>query len=217
VARALLAYLAAHPQGATAEEIAQECFAAVDSTSATSARKNALTSVRSSLRNAMEDPEHPVIINRNGRYTLDRTLFTVDLWDFSEVYKKVPELEGQERVEVWEEVVRLHSESLLSGSEDLWLGPIRKSCVRVVVDSLVGIAESTSGEEAKVRLLERACAFDEFNEPLYQRIMRIHVSLRRPEIAHQVYRTLQEKLSLIGEKPNGESRKILESHARLAG
>ncbi|WP_158612956.1 OmpA family protein [Nocardiopsis sp. Huas11] len=217
VARTLLAYLAVHPQGATAEEIAKECFAAVDSTSAASARKNALTSVRSSLRGALEDPEHPVIMNSNSRYALDPLLFAVDLWDFSAAYEKVPELQGQARVEVWKEVVRLHSEPLLGGSDELWVEPIRKSCSRVVVDSLVGIAENASEEEAKVRLLERACKFDEFNEPLYQRIMGIHISLGRPEMAHQVYGLLQEKLALIGEKPNGESRAILESRAQLAG
>ncbi|MFD6949832.1 hypothetical protein A6A08_21195 [Nocardiopsis sp. TSRI0078] len=211
VARALLAYLALHPRGASAEDIAQECFAALDSDRAVSARKNAISSIRSSLRKALQEPGQPVIVNRSGRYTLDSALFSVDLWEFSKTYKKSRSLEGGFRQQALVEIVRMHPAKLLECSEEVWAEAARKACIRAVVESLLELAEKTLEEEPKIRLLEQACLFDEFNEPLYQRIMAIHVSRGRPEIAHQVYRSLKEKLSIISEKPNKASRAMVES------
>ncbi|WP_159944613.1 OmpA family protein [Nocardiopsis sp. FR6] len=211
VARALLAYLALRPRGASAEDIAQECFAALDPARAVSARKNAINSIRSSLRKALQEPEQPVLANRSGRYTLDSALFSVDLWDFSRSYKESRPLEGGPRQQALEDLVRMHPVKLLAGSEEVWAQTARKSCVRAVVASLLELAENAPEEEVKIRFLEQACLFDEFNEPLYQRIMAIHVSRGRPEIAHQVYRSLKEKLSLISEKPCKASRAMVES------
>ncbi|PDP86477.1 hypothetical protein CQJ94_16605 [Glycomyces fuscus] len=216
VGRTLLAYLALHPHGASAEEIAQTCFAAMDSPQAVSARKNAIASIRSSLRAALNDPDHHVIVNSGGRYSLDPEIFSVDLWSFSEAYKEARRLSGQPRADLLREVVNTHSEKLLNGMEEVWAESARKSCVRVVVESLLVIADEAQDEEGQAALLERACAFDEFNEPLYQRIMEIHVSQGRPEIAHQVYRSLKDKLSLIGEKPSSSSRMIIEGASKPA-
>ncbi|MEU1899360.1 OmpA family protein [Nocardiopsis dassonvillei] len=216
VGRTLLAYLALHSHGASAEEIAQTCFAAMDSPQAVSARKNAIASIRSSLRAALKDPDHHIIVNSGGRYSLDPEIFSVDLWSFSEAYKEARRLSGQPRADLLREVVDAHSEKLLNGMEEVWAESARKSCVRVLVESLLAIADEARGEEEQVALLERACVFDEFNEPLYQRIMEVHVSQGRPEIAHQVYRSLKDKLSLIGEKPSSSSRMIIEGASKPA-
>ncbi len=214
VGRTLLAYLALHPHGASGEEIVQTCFGAMDSPQAVSARKNAIASIRSSLRAAIEDPDHHVIVHSNGRYALDPELFSVDLWSFSRVCKEARSLSGEPRVDLLREAVKAHPEKLLSGMEEVWVEPTRKSCIRVVVESLLEIVDETRSEDEKVALLERSCLFDEFNEPLYRRIMEIHVSRGRPEIAHQVYRSLKDKLSLIGEKPSAASKEIVEGVSR---
>jgi outer membrane protein OmpA-like peptidoglycan-associated protein/DNA-binding SARP family transcriptional activator len=214
VGRTLLAYLALHPHGASGEEIVQTCFGAMDSPQAVSARKNAIASIRSSLRAAIEDPDHHVIVHRNGRYALDPDLFSVDLWSFSRVCKEARGLSGDPRVDLLREAVKAHPEKLLSEMEEVWVEPTRKSCIRVVVESLLEIADENRSEDEKVALLERACLFDEFNEPLYRRVMEIHVSRGRPEIAHQVYRSLKDKLSLVGEKPSAASKAIVEGVSR---
>jgi outer membrane protein OmpA-like peptidoglycan-associated protein/DNA-binding SARP family transcriptional activator len=214
VGRTLLAYLALHPHGASGEEIVQTCFGAMDSPQAVSARKNAIASIRSSLRAAIEDPDHHVIVHSNGRYALDPELFSVDLWSFSRVCKEARSLSGEPRVDLLREAVKAHPEKLLSEMKEVWVEPTRKSCIRVVVESLLEIADETRSEDEKVALLERSCFFDEFNEPLYRRIMEMHVSRGRPEIAHQVYRSLKDKLSLVGEKPSAVSKAIVEGVSR---
>lgn len=209
VARTLLSFLALHPKGADAEQITEACFADVTPDKAAAHRRNAVHSLRSTLRPLLDAPDAPIVIQESGRYRIDEALLDVDLWHFLRVAGALRKAEEEDSHQYLVKILGLHKENLLHEREELWVEPVRERCTRVAVNACVRIAESAENHQEKMQYLETAVLFDEFNEPLYQRMMVLSRDSGLPETAHQTYRTLKHKLKTLGEKPSEESRRII--------
>lgn len=215
-ARPLVAYLAAHPEGVEAEQIDTECFGELEPAKAYVQRRNAIHSLRHTLRAITGTPDTPVIIkDKSGIYRLDEDLFDVDLWNFLRLAKTVrknPEgvTDGQLR-----EIIGIHQEKLLGECEAQWVESVRQHCVKEAVSACVGLAEKKQDATEKIEDVETAIAFDEYNEPLYQFIIKTHCDAGSPEKAHLAYRELKGRLEEIGEKPSKKTRRMIQEYAPL--
>ncbi|MGW5878983.1 OmpA family protein [Nocardiopsis terrae] len=215
-ARPLVAYLAAHPEGVEAEQIDAECFGELEPAKAYVQRRNAIHSLRKTLRTITDTPDAPVIINdKSGLYRLDEDLFDVDLWNFLRLAKTVrknPEgvTDGQLR-----EIIEIHQEKLLGECEAQWVESVRQYCAKEAVSACVGLAEKKQDATEKIEDIETAIAFDEYNEPLYQFIIKTHCEAGSPEKAHLAYRELKGRLEEIGETPSKKTRRMIQEYTLL--
>ncbi|WP_159944928.1 OmpA family protein [Nocardiopsis sp. FR6] len=210
VARTLLAFLALHPDGADAEQIADVCFANADPDKATAHRRNAIHSLRATLRKLLNTPGDQIVRSDHGVYRIDESIFDVDLWEFLRLASKIRKGEGSEAGAFFERLFEIHQESLLGGRDDAWVLPARERCTQEAVNTYVRLAESTDSDSEKIDLLEKAISFDEYNEPLYQRIMMAYRDSGSPEGAHRAYRALKERLENLGESPSPESQRVAQ-------
>ncbi|MEV2279477.1 BTAD domain-containing putative transcriptional regulator, partial [Nocardiopsis sp. NPDC049922] len=210
VAWTLLSFLALHPRGADNTQITQVCFADSDSTKAAVDRRNATSSLRAVLRPLMESPKEQIIVHENSRYRLDAELFVVDVWEFSRTASLARKEGSTGNLAYAEKLVSLHAQVLLGGRDEEWVARARERCIREAVSACVRLADATDSSSKKIRYLEQACSFDEFNEPLYQRLMIAHQDNGSPEAASQTYRSLKDKLACLGEKPSSESQRIFQ-------
>ena len=210
VARTLLAFLALHPEGADAEQIADVCFADTDPAKAAGHRRNAIHSLRTTLRKQLGIPGEQIVLSDQGLYRIDESVFDVDLWEFlrlAAALRKDGEYAHEGHLE---RMLAMHQENLLGGRKDEWIPPVRERCVKEVVDVCVRLAESTDSGSDRILFLEKAISFDEYNEPLYQRIMMACRDVGSPEGANRAYRDLKERLEILGETPSRESRRIVQ-------
>ncbi|MEE2038926.1 OmpA family protein [Nocardiopsis sp. CT-R113] len=213
VARTLLAFLALHPEGADAEQIADVCFADADPVKVTARRRNAIHSLRATLRELLHIPGEQIILNDQGLYRIDESVFDVDLWQFLRATSALRKEEGNAPQGHRERVLGMHKENLLCGRHEDWILPARERCVKEIVDVCVNLAESAELGSDRIHYLEKAISFDACNEPLYQRIMVAHRDIGSPEGAHRSYRALKENLESLGESPSCESRRIVRDCA----
>ncbi|MFV2198841.1 OmpA family protein [Nocardiopsis sp. LOL_012] len=217
VARTLLSFLALRPEGADTDQLTQVCFADAGPAKATKDRRNAVQSLRAVLRPLLDSSKEQIIVRESNGYRLDTDLFEVDVWNFSRMVSIIRKKESDRNLECAEELVSLHTGVLLERREEEWVIRARERCVREAVAACVQLSDATRSAAEKVAYLEKALSFDEFNEPLYQRLMVVHRDSGHPEAANQVYRTLKEKLSCLGEKTTAESRRIFQTCVAAAG
>ncbi|WP_017613992.1 OmpA family protein [Nocardiopsis salina] len=210
VARTFLAFLALHPHGADVAQITESCFPDVSPDKAAACRRNAMHSIRSVLRPLLSLDDAQIILKEAGRYRIDESLFEFDLWKFLRCAEDLKKQGKSKSRQGWLELLDLHNETLLHGRAELWVEPARERCTRIVVDACVQLAESTEDHSEKMQYLEMAVQFDQYNEPLYQRMMKAYLDADLPEGAHQSYRVLKAKLKELGEKPGRESRRLVE-------
>lgn len=214
VARPLVAYLALHPQGVEAEQIDAECFGEVEPAKAYAQRRNAIHSLRHTLRKITDTPDAPVIIkDKSGLYRMDQKMFDVDLWDFlrrAKILRKNPESISDDQLRC---IVGIHQEKLLGECEAEWIEDVRRYCAKEAVSACVRLADNNHDVAERIHDLETAIAFDEYNEPLYQSVIAMHYKAGFPERAHLVYRELKGRLGKIGEKPSKKTRSMIQEYA----
>ncbi|WP_307851143.1 OmpA family protein [Nocardiopsis sp. MG754419] len=209
-ARPLVAYLALHPHGVEADQLDAECFGDIEPAKAYTQRRNALQSLRHTLRKTTGAPEAPVIAkDKSGLYRLDEDLFDVDLWKFLSLAKVARKASQDYSEEVLQGMIEIHQEKLLAGCEEVWVEPIRQYCVKETVSACARLAHMNQSASRKIYYLEKALDFDPCNEPLCQRLIDAHRENGSHERAHHAYRALRESLRQIGEKPTKETQHII--------
>lgn len=210
VARTLLVFLALHPEGVDAEQLASVCFSGVDPAKAVAHRRNAIHSLRATIRSLLDIPGEQIVLNEQGLYRIDESIFDVDLWKFLRMTSVLHD-EGREvpRSHL-EEILVIHKDNLLCGRDDEWIAPIRSRCTKDIVSTCVRLSKLAHPGPEKAGYLETALSFDRYNEALYQHVMVAHIESGSPVDAHQSYRILKEQLERIGEKPSQESRRIIQ-------
>ncbi|MGW8439158.1 OmpA family protein [Nocardiopsis sp. NPDC055879] len=213
-ARPLVAYLAVHPEGVEAEQIDAECFGELEPAKAYVQRRNAIHSLRHTLRTITENSQAWVVIkDKSGLYRLDEDLFDVDMWTFlrlATTVKKNPQGVSEDQLR---EIIDIHQEKILAECGAPWIEVVRQYCVKEVISACVHLAEKKESTVEKIQELETAIAFDGCNEPLYQSIIKTHCEAGSPEKAHLAYRELKDHLEEIGEKPSKKTQRMVQEYA----
>lgn len=211
--RELLAYLAAHPEGASAETLEDQLLPDAPPGSGRAQIHTAVSHTRAALRKASGRPNAQFIIAAAGRYRLDPHLIDVDIQSLDDAItaaRTAPEETG--RIRALATVVDLCREGTpLDGASYAWAEEIRESIRQQAIDALSHYAKLVADTEPDkaVDALSVAISLDPYTEQLYQHLIRLHVDTGRPEAALATYRLLRARLGDIDADPSPETEKLL--------
>ncbi|HYT09781.1 MAG TPA: BTAD domain-containing putative transcriptional regulator, partial [Mycobacteriales bacterium] len=205
-ARDLLALLAVHPDGLTAEQVGDALWPDAPPGRATARLSPTLAYTRRALREAT------VVTGTNvagvdlvpmvdGRYRLDPGLVDTDYRRFTAALADYAGAsaagDDTARRDALARVADAYGGEALDGIPYLWAEPVRESTRRQAADTLATLAElcSASGDAAPaLAALERAVEVDPYAEELYRRIMRLHAAAGRTGAVRRTLRLLEARL-----------------------
>jgi DNA-binding SARP family transcriptional activator len=210
-ARELLAYLAALPDGASAEAVSEALWPGSSPEAATAQRNLALRKARSLLRAATGMTALAWITRRAGRYRLDPAIISTDLSDFTAALDRARQAtDPRARLGALRNAAALYRGELADGEGYDWAEPYAESARRRALDAWTAIAGILEPEAPAHALdaLETALGHDPYNEYLYQQIMRLQAQAGHPEAVRRTLSLLESRLNDLGVTPGAKTRQI---------
>jgi DNA-binding SARP family transcriptional activator len=208
-ARELLAYLAAHPGGATRDAIIEALWPNSAADRPDTAFHTTISRLRKRLRDATgTDTTGDVITTSDGRWHLNRTHVTVDYWTFLETHPRNPD--PTLRRHDHHIAVQLYQGPFAADFTGEWTHTIREATRRRYLEAINDLTETeiTTNPELALDLLERARNLEPLNEAIYRNIMRIHLKAHRHDDARGVYQLLRTHLATIDVTPEPETQEL---------
>jgi outer membrane protein OmpA-like peptidoglycan-associated protein/DNA-binding SARP family transcriptional activator len=209
--RTLLALLALRRQGATLDEINDVLTDETGTAPSKALRNSATSNARRTVRQAIGDDTVAVIHVTRDRYRLDAGVIDVDLWEFEEHLRESRSGCDQDAKNLrLKTAIGIYEEELLKATDAVWLESERQRYRRMAADICVQLADSHSDEPESIEWLERALACDQYNEALYQEIMRRQALIGRNDAVQRTFQALVERMQEIGASPSPATGRLLE-------
>ncbi|MFD4560501.1 BTAD domain-containing putative transcriptional regulator [Streptomyces sp. NPDC058469] len=170
-----------------------------------------LSQLRRALRTATHDTFGDVTVHDDGRYFLDASQVTVDLWHVTDTLavsrQGVSELDYRPSVE---RAVDLYSGDFATDVTAEWAEEPREAFRRDVLDAVSALVRLLrDGEpERALALLERVRRIDPYNEAIYRDIARFQAHLGRHDAVPRTLHLLTTTLAGIDEQPSRETRAL---------
>jgi DNA-binding SARP family transcriptional activator len=213
-ARELLAFLAVHQDGATAEAISEALWPEADPARADGQRNLALRKARDMLRTATGLSAPMWILQASGRYRLDPTLISTDLWEFTSALDQARHACSDDaRLAACQKATSLYHGELAEGAGYEWAEPYAESARRRALDAwtvIAGILEPSDPGQA-LATLESALSHDPYNEFLYEKIMRLQAAAGHPDAVRRTLNLLEARLTDLGITPGPQTRQVAAS------
>jgi len=213
-ARELMAFLAVNPDGASAEAISEALWPEADTSHATGQRNLALRKARDMLRTATGVTAPMWILHASGRYRLDPTRISADLWQFTAALDQARRAATDEaRLAACRTAAGLYHGELAEGEGYDWAEPYAETARRRALDAWTTIADILQPRDPGQALaaLESALSHDPYNEYLYQKIMRLQAAAGHPEAVRRTLSLLETRLSDLGITPGTQTRHVAAS------
>ncbi|MBB4934401.1 outer membrane protein OmpA-like peptidoglycan-associated protein/DNA-binding SARP family transcriptional activator [Lipingzhangella halophila] len=207
--RHLLALVALRPDGVSSEDVSHLLSPDADTEHAKNLRNTAISALRAVIRDMLDDPQAKVVIHTAGRYYLDSDLVTADVLAFDEELSRARATQPPQRHDHLAAAVRLHHSPLLAELTEPWVEPERQNRSRAVADACVELAHAATAPTDALNWLERARTVDEYNEVIYQEIMRLQRQQNRPDAARRTYEQLVTRLTVIDAEPSITTTQLL--------
>ena len=213
-ARELMAFLAVNPDGASAEAISEALWPDADASHATGQRNLALRKARDMLRGATGQAAPMWILHASGRYRLDPTLISTDLWQFTAALDQARHAAtDDDRLAACREAAGLYHGELAEDEGYDWAEPYAETARRRALDAWTTIADILAPRDPGQALaaLESALGHDPYNEYLYQKIMRLQAAAGHPEAVRRTLSLLEARLTELGITAGTQTRNIAAS------
>jgi DNA-binding SARP family transcriptional activator len=213
-ARELMAFLAVHPDGASADAISEALWPEADSSQAAGQRNLALRKARDMLRTATGLTAPMWILHTSGRYRLDPSLIAADLWQFADAIDQARHAAtSQDRLAACRAAASLYHGELAEGEAYEWAEPYAETARRRALDAWTTIADIIQDRDPDQALaaLESALSHDPYNEFLYQKIMRLQAAAGHPEAVRRTLSLLEARLTDLGVTPGTQTRHVAAS------
>ncbi len=213
-ARELLAYLAIHPAGITADAISEALWPDSPASHGISQRNLALRKLRQLLRTATGLTEPMFITLAAGRYRLDPAHISTDIAAFESALEQARNTPGDTAsLTGWQQAAALYRGPLADGAGYDWAEPYAETARRRALDAWTRIAELLEPDSADQAMaaLETALTHDPYNEDLYQRIMRMQIARGQPDAARRTLSLLSTRLAELGLTPAAQTRQLLDT------
>ena len=213
---AVLAVLAAHPKGRTFEELAADLHPDADQETGVNRVRTDLNAVRSLLREATGIEGRGKFIvhdSPSGRYRIDPDLIEVDLWRMLSAIDRANKAGDNETASLaaLREAVSCYGGDFADGQDRAWILDYATTYRHQLLGAYARIAEILEADQPDqaIAALEAAIERDPVNEELYQRLMRIHGRLGRPDAVRRTLRLLENRLAELGEaEPSEATRRV---------
>ncbi|WP_344133034.1 BTAD domain-containing putative transcriptional regulator [Luedemannella flava] len=212
---AVLAVLAAHPKGRTFEELAADLHPDADTETGINRVRTDLNAVRSLLRDAtgIEGRGKFIVHDSSaGRYRIDPELIEVDLWRMLSALDRANKAGNDETcLAALHEAVACYRGDFAEGHDRAWVIDYATTYRHQILSAYARIAEilEIDHPDQAIAALDTATERDPVNEELYQRVMRIHGRLGRPDAVRRTLRLLENRLAELCEaEPSEATRRI---------
>lgn len=207
--RELLAYLAAHPGGATRDAIIEALWPDSAADRPDTAFHTTLSRLRKRLRDTTGTPTtDEIIVATDGRYHLDRAQVTVDYWSFLETHPRNPDPTLRRHDHYL--AIQLYQGPFAADSTGEWAHTIREATRRRYLEAIHDLTttEIATNPDLALELLDRARNLEPLNEAIYRTIMRIHLNADRYDDARGTYELLHTHLVTIEVTPDVETERL---------
>lgn len=208
--RELLAYLAAHPGGATRDTIIEAIWPDSGADRPDTAFHTTLSRLRKRLRDTTgTNTTSDIIIATDGRWHLNRAHVTVDYWTFLETHPRNPD--PTLRRHDHHIAIHLYQGPFAADLTGEWTHTIREATRRRYLEAINDLAETeiTTNPDLALDLLERARNLEPLNEAIYRNIIRIHLDAQRSDAAERTYELLRTHLDTIDAAPEPETERLV--------
>jgi len=210
----VLALLAAHPRGRTREQLAADLYPDVNPESADNQVRTATTTIRRVLRQATGHDEAKFILYDagTGLYRLDPDTVEVDLWHMlTAIQAANTATDDQECLAALRQAAEDYQGDFALGQDGAWALDYATTYRHQILSVYARTAEILEADqpEQAIAVLEAAIGRDPVNEELYQRVMRIHGRLGRPDAVRRTMQVLEDRLADLGEaEPSEATRRV---------
>ncbi len=210
----VLALLAAHPRGRTREQLAADLYPDVDPELADNQVRTATTTARRVLRQATSHDEAKFILYDagTGLYRLDPDTVEVDLWHMlTAIQAANTATDDEASLAALRQAAEDYRGDFAHAQDGAWALDYATTYRHQILSVYARIAEilETDQPEQALAVLEAAIDRDPVNEELYQRVMRIHGRLGRPDAVRRTMRVLEDRLADLGEaEPSEATRRV---------
>ncbi|MFM9442582.1 BTAD domain-containing putative transcriptional regulator [Streptomyces acidiscabies] len=214
--REVLAHLALHPDGTHRDTLTATLWPDAPPDRPYNTFHATVSQLRRTLRTATRGAITAITTCTDGYYTLDPDQADVDLWHLQHALDTTHHLPEPERRPALEHTIDLYTGVFAADLSADWTEAPREALHRAFLDtvsSLVRILRTTDPEEA-LTLLERARAFDRYNEAIYRDIARFQAHLGQHDAIPRTFALLTTVLGEIDEEPSQETQKLFESLQR---
>ncbi|MTD58170.1 AfsR/SARP family transcriptional regulator, partial [Amycolatopsis pithecellobii] len=209
-AREVLAYLAAHQHGTTADTLRE----AVLPDQPAARLHEAISYARKALRTATGENEAAFVVAESGLYRLDPDALTADVWALEDVLTRArTSSDPGIRLEALRRVVRVcRAGAPLQGAPYSWAEPVAEHWRSQAVDALVALASEVREHNPDEALdaLAVAITWDPYTEALYRRTIALQRDLGRLDAAQATYRRLQANLRDLDLEPDPDTTALLD-------
>jgi two-component SAPR family response regulator len=192
----LLAYLVAHPRGASNDRIVEELWPEIDPHQGSELFYVATSSIRRRLRSGDDSGSY---VDREGEvFRLEERKWWVDLWEFERLVEGSERAnEAGEAIAKLREAIRLYQGEFCSEHYYPWAEGVRERIRALFVRAsarLAGVLSDAGEYEDALSVLDRGIAADPVCEDLSRRAMAVEASLGRRAAALARYRKLEATL-----------------------
>ena len=210
----VLAMLAAHPSGRTREQLAAALYPTVNPELADNRVRTDTTTARRVLRQATGHNEAKFILYDagTGLYRLDPDTIDVDLWRMlTAIQAANTATDDTECLAALRQAAECYGGEFAQGQDRAWALDYATTYRHQILGAYARIAEILEADhpDQAIAALETAINLDPVNEELYQRLMRIHGRLGRPDAVRRTLRLLEDRLADLGEaEPSEATRRV---------
>ena len=216
--RAVLTVLAAYPRGRSYEEMVAVLHPGAAPDVGVNRVRTDLNAVRSLLREAtgIEGKGKFILYNNaDSRYRIDPDMIEVDLWRILSAINRANKAADDETacLAALREAAECYGGDFGEGQDWPWVIDYATTYRHQLLGVYARIAELLEADQPDqaIAALEAAIEYDPVNEELYQRVMRIHGRLARPDAVRRTMRLLENRLAELGQaEPSEATRRVAE-------
>ncbi|MEU1746638.1 BTAD domain-containing putative transcriptional regulator [Micromonospora arida] len=190
----VLAFLAAHPNGADTRELTAAIWPGLPRHSLTGRLYTTLSDLRGAIRTA--SGLH-VIDHTDDRYRLNPADVDVDLWHLHAVIQQAATT-ITDTTTAWQAVRDAYPADLAAGRTWPWLDPIREATRRRLIDACAALADSENDPRRALVLLQDGVDIDPYNADLHARLVTTLTALGDHEAADQQHNRYLRTLAQAG-------------------
>jgi DNA-binding SARP family transcriptional activator len=207
----LLAYLVAHPRGASKDRIVEELWPEIDPHQGTELLYVVTSSIRRRLRSGDDSGSY---VDRQGEvFRLEERKWWIDLWEFERLVDGSERAaEAEQTIRTLRDATRLYKGEFCSEHYYPWAEGVRERLRALFVRACARLADALSdaGEDEEALLvLDRGIDADPVCEDLSRRAMVLEASLGRRAAALVRYRKLEATLDAeLSVEPDPETQAL---------
>lgn len=209
-ARELVAYLAAHPDGASKDRIIDVLLPDMDADLAEAEFWRITSKIRAKVRT--RDDARKYVEKVGESFRLEPEAWWIDVWEFMRLASMASDCPRDEQVSALTTAVGLYRGDFCDDCYYSWAEPIRERLRRTLIRAAARLAELLSDfgrSDEALATLERAIEVEPVNEELYRRAMTLEAAMGRTAKALSRYEMLVRVLSeQIGVDPEPASQEL---------